>query len=98
MTNGSMCELSDDACSLLYRPGQLVGGELEHDCSVERGITYYLEAVMVLAPFCKKPVDIKLRGVTNNTTGINLTLCVYAESLTEQFKFQTFDFGNFLAM
>lgn len=48
------------------------GGEIEHDCSLQRGIGYYLEGVMILAPFCKTPVEAKLRGITNNTIGIVL--------------------------
>lgn len=68
MTNGSIFELSDTGTVLAYTPGLLVGGELEHACCLERGIGYYLEAIMILAPFCKNPVDIKLSGVTNNTS------------------------------
>ncbi|XP_044012396.1 RNA 3'-terminal phosphate cyclase-like protein isoform X2 [Aphidius gifuensis] len=67
LTNGSQFELNDTGTVLSYTPGLLIGGELEHDCSLQRGIGYYLEAVMILAPFCKHPIDIKLRGVTNNT-------------------------------
>lgn len=69
MTNGTKIELNETGTSLFYSPGLLIGGDLEHDCSLQRSITYYLEAVMALAPFCKKPIDIKLRGVTNNTLG-----------------------------
>lgn len=68
LTNGSKFELNDTGTVLHYIPGLLIGGELEHDCSLQRGIGYYLEVVMILAPFCKHPINIKLRGVTNNTT------------------------------
>ncbi|XP_011303786.1 probable RNA 3'-terminal phosphate cyclase-like protein [Fopius arisanus] len=67
LTNGTRVELNETGTSLFYSPGLLVGGELEHECSLQRGIGYYLEAVMALAPFCKKPVEIKLRGITNNS-------------------------------
>ncbi|XP_043270964.1 probable RNA 3'-terminal phosphate cyclase-like protein [Venturia canescens] len=66
ITNGTKIELNETGTSLFYCPGLLIGGELQHDCSLQRGITYYLDAVMALAPFCKKPIDITLRGVTNN--------------------------------
>lgn len=69
MTNGTKIELNETGTSVFYTPGLLVGGDLEHECSLERGVSYYLEAVMMLAPFCKKPVNIKLRGITNNTLG-----------------------------
>ncbi|XP_024878230.1 probable RNA 3'-terminal phosphate cyclase-like protein [Temnothorax curvispinosus] len=67
MTNGTKIELNETGTSIYYNPGLLSGGELEHDCSLQRGIGYYLEAVMILAPFCKNSIDLKLRGVTNNT-------------------------------
>ncbi|XP_077267082.1 RNA terminal phosphate cyclase 1 [Temnothorax americanus] len=67
MTNGTKIELNETGTNIYYNPGLLNGGELEHDCSLQRGIGYYLEAVMILAPFCKNPIDLKLRGVTNNT-------------------------------
>ncbi|XP_043257625.1 RNA 3'-terminal phosphate cyclase-like protein isoform X1 [Colletes gigas] len=67
ITNGSRIELNETGTNLYYNPGLLHGGELEHDCSLQRGIGYYLEGIMILAPFCKSPVDIKLRGITNNT-------------------------------
>lgn len=67
ITNGTRVELNETGTSLYYSPGLLNGGVLEHDCSLQRGIGYYLEAVIILAPFCKKPIDIKLRGVTSNT-------------------------------
>ncbi|XP_011499814.1 PREDICTED: RNA 3'-terminal phosphate cyclase-like protein [Ceratosolen solmsi marchali] len=66
ITNGSRIELNETGTSLYYSPGLLVGGQLDHDCSLQRGIGYYLEAVICLAPFCKSSLSIKLRGVTNN--------------------------------
>ena len=52
---------------LYYRPGLLVGGTLEHDCSLQRSIGYFLEPLVLLAPFAKKPIRITLRGNTNST-------------------------------
>lgn len=51
---------------MYYQPGLLYGGSLEHDCSVLRGIGYYLESLLCLAPFMKHPLKIVLRGVTND--------------------------------
>lgn len=69
MTNGTKIELNETGTNLYYQPGLLNGGELEHDCSLQRGIGYYLEGIMILAPFCKNQLNLKLRGITNNTTG-----------------------------
>ncbi|KOC69913.1 putative RNA 3'-terminal phosphate cyclase-like protein [Habropoda laboriosa] len=67
ITNGTRIELNETGTNLFYGPGLLNGGELEHDCSLQRGIGYYLEAIVILAPFCKNAVDVKLKGITNNT-------------------------------
>ncbi|XP_066603763.1 probable RNA 3'-terminal phosphate cyclase-like protein [Prorops nasuta] len=67
LTNGTRIELNETGTVLYYNPGLLNGGELEHSCSLQRGIGYYLEGIFVLAPFCKTPINIKLKGITNNT-------------------------------
>ena len=46
--------------------GLLMGGTVEHDCSLDRGIGYFLEPLMSLGAFCKSPLNVTLRGVTNN--------------------------------
>uniref|UniRef100_A0A8I5R829 RNA terminal phosphate cyclase like 1 n=1 Tax=Papio anubis TaxID=9555 RepID=A0A8I5R829_PAPAN len=51
ITNGSRIEINQTGTTLYYQPGLLYGGSVEHDCSVLRGIGYYLEI---------------LRGVTND--------------------------------
>ncbi|XP_032680421.1 probable RNA 3'-terminal phosphate cyclase-like protein [Odontomachus brunneus] len=72
LTNGTKIELNESGTSIYYLPGLLYGGELEHDCSLQRSIGYYLEGVMILAPFCKKSIDLKLRGITNNSTDLSV--------------------------
>ena len=44
----------------------LIGGTLDHDCRMQRSIGYFLESIVCLAPFCKKPLKLTLRGVTND--------------------------------
>ena len=51
---------------MYYAPGALTGGVLEHDCSLQRGIGYYLELVLYMAPFMKTPLELRLKGVTND--------------------------------
>lgn len=41
---------------------------MEHECSLQRGVGYFLEPLVLLAPFAKKPVRITLRGVTNTSS------------------------------
>lgn len=43
----------------------LHGGEVELDCGTTRCLSFFLEPLLFLAPFCKSPISAKLRGVTN---------------------------------
>ncbi|XP_069125850.1 RNA 3'-terminal phosphate cyclase-like protein isoform X1 [Argopecten irradians] len=66
LTNGSKIVISETGTSLLYQPGLLIGGKLDHECNTQRSIGYYLEGLICLAPFTKKPIKVVLRGVTND--------------------------------
>ena len=59
-----LCSLS--GTSFYYAPGALNGGSVEHDCSLQRSIGYYLELILYLAPFMKIPLEVRLKGVTND--------------------------------
>jgi RNA 3'-terminal phosphate cyclase-like protein len=65
ITNGSIIEVNETGTKLYYNPGILEGGSVEHQCSHERSIGYYLEPLIMLAPFAKKPISITLKGITN---------------------------------
>ncbi|SJX64087.1 related to RCL1-RNA terminal phosphate cyclase-like protein [Sporisorium reilianum f. sp. reilianum] len=65
VTNGSHVEISYTGTSVLLKPGIIAGGKVAHDCSLTRGIGYWLEWMLVLAPFAKKELSLTLRGVTN---------------------------------
>ena len=48
---------------LKYKPGILMGGKHHvHDCGVSRAIGYFLEPLIVLGLFGKKPLSIRLKG------------------------------------
>ncbi|GLV43232.1 Rtc1 [Carabus blaptoides fortunei] len=66
ITNGTVVELNQTGTSLYYQPGLLFGGKVEHECSLQRGIGYYLEVLLTVGIFCKCPLHVTLRGVTNN--------------------------------
>ncbi|XP_018324959.1 probable RNA 3'-terminal phosphate cyclase-like protein [Agrilus planipennis] len=66
VTNGSYIKLDETGTSLFFQPGMIHGGTIEHDCSLDRSIGYYLEVLILLAPFCKNPLHVTLKGVTNN--------------------------------
>ncbi|SAM08615.1 hypothetical protein [Absidia glauca] len=66
VTNGSTMEISYTGTSILYKPGAIMGGRIEHDCGTERSISYFLEPLLVLAPFSKKPFVLTLEGITTD--------------------------------
>lgn len=67
MSNGCIVEINETGTAMRYKPGYLTGGDIEHDCSLSRGIGYLLEPVLLLGLFGKKPLRITLRGITNHT-------------------------------
>ncbi|KAJ4457691.1 putative 18S rRNA biogenesis protein [Paratrimastix pyriformis] len=69
-TNGCQIQINTTGTVLTYRPGVIDGGSFEHQCNNARGIGYYLEALLVLAPFGKKPFRGKLLGITAPTGGL----------------------------
>lgn len=66
VTNGTKVEINATGTSLYFAPGALIGGAIEHECSLQRGIGYYLEVMLYLAPFMKSPLELRLKGVTND--------------------------------
>lgn len=70
ITSGSNVQISRNR--LQFNPGTLVGGEFKFDCHIDRSIGYYLEVLLALAPFCKKPLQATLNGVTNDQIDPNV--------------------------
>ncbi|XP_054168855.1 RNA 3'-terminal phosphate cyclase-like protein [Oppia nitens] len=66
VTNGSDIYVDQRGTRLDFRPGLPYGGRVEHDCSLGRSIGYYLEPLLMLAPFCKHPLEARLTGITND--------------------------------
>ncbi|KAI8344870.1 RNA 3'-terminal phosphate cyclase [Choanephora cucurbitarum] len=74
VTNGSVVEISYTGTSVLYRPGAIEGGRIEHDCGTDRSISYYLEPMIALAPFSKKPFVLVLQGITTDHIDVSVDL------------------------
>lgn len=69
VTNGTSLKINETGTALKLKPGMIVGGPLEgltHDCPTSRSIGYFVEGLLWLAPFSKKPFDITFTGVTND--------------------------------
>lgn len=65
LTSGTTIHINDTGTTLFYRPGQLLGGSLSHNCHPSRGASYYLQPILLLAPFCKNPLSLTLHGPTH---------------------------------
>lgn len=72
ITNGSTIIVDQSGTRVAYKPGVIHGGNIEHDCGLERSITYYLEFLFLLAPFCKKAIEAKLTGITNDDVDVSV--------------------------
>lgn len=69
LTNGCVIEINETGTSLFYKPGVLAFGhpnEIRHDCGTARSIGYFLEGILPLAPFGKRPLHLTLYGITND--------------------------------
>ncbi|KAG6837284.1 hypothetical protein H0H93_011886 [Arthromyces matolae] len=74
ITNGTVIEISVTGTAILLKPGIISGGPLTHDCSLSRSIGYYLEPIIMLAPFCKIPLQLTLRGITTDENDLSVDL------------------------
>lgn len=67
VSDGCVVEINETGTKLRFKPGVLVGGkQLNHDCGLSRSIGYFLEPLIVLGLFGKKPLSITLKGITND--------------------------------
>lgn len=70
LTNGCRVEINETGTTLKYVPGWIVGGAVEHDCGVGRGLGWFVEGVLPLLPFGKAPARLALSGVTNDDADV----------------------------
>ncbi|KAI5965220.1 uncharacterized protein KGF55_001440 [Candida pseudojiufengensis] len=73
VTNGSHIEISYTGTTIIYRPGIIIGGELTHNCPNSKSVGYFIEPMLMLAPFSKKKFNIIFNGLTNlnGETGVD---------------------------
>ncbi|CEF61896.1 RNA 3'-terminal phosphate cyclase-like protein [Strongyloides ratti] len=65
ITNGIKVTINVTGTVVHFQPGVLLGGNVTFDCGLSRCISYFLEVLVILAPFCKRPINAKLSGITN---------------------------------
>ncbi|KAL7549785.1 hypothetical protein ACHAWF_015641 [Thalassiosira exigua] len=74
LTNGTKIEINATGTQLRFKPGVLLGGEVEHDCPAGdngRSVGWFLEGIFPLAAFGKEPLDLTLRGITDGTSDVD---------------------------
>jgi RNA 3'-terminal phosphate cyclase-like protein len=69
LTNGTVIEINNTGTQLRFRPGTLIGGVLSvpHQCpnsNHSRSISWFLEGLWPILPFCKEAVSLTLVGIT----------------------------------
>jgi RNA 3'-terminal phosphate cyclase-like protein len=85
ITNGTRVEISPTGTTLKVKPGILSGGSISHECAgSNRGIGYFLEFLLAVAPFSKHPLDATLTGFTNtdDDTSVDIIRTVTLKTLS----------------
>eukprot|EP01130_Rhizamoeba_saxonica_P016513 TRINITY_DN764_c0_g1_i1.p1 TRINITY_DN764_c0_g1~~TRINITY_DN764_c0_g1_i1.p1 ORF type:complete len:359 (+),score=66.74 TRINITY_DN764_c0_g1_i1:43-1119(+) len=77
LTNGTVIQIDVTGTSIYYRPGFIVGGKVSHNCGNDRSIGYFLEAIVVLAPFSRKPFNLTLTGITNHYDNLDISVDLF---------------------
>lgn len=55
---------------MVYKPGLIVNGTITHNCPLSRAVGYFIEPILLLAPFGKSALSLTVKGITSN--GIDL--------------------------
>ncbi|KAJ1303196.1 hypothetical protein OPQ81_011395 [Rhizoctonia solani] len=74
VTNGTVIEISYTGTSVLVKPGIISGGPVTHECPLSRSIGYFLEPLVSIAPFSKKPLHLTLKGITSDERDLSVDL------------------------
>lgn len=74
VTNGTIMEISYTGTTVLIKPGVIAGGTITHECPLSRSIGYFLEPIIMLAPFAKKPLNLTLKGITTDAHDLSVDL------------------------
>ncbi|RID49601.1 hypothetical protein BRARA_H00390 [Brassica rapa] len=73
VSDDCVVEVNETGTRLKYKPGIVMGGKnLVHSCALTRSMGYYLEPLLVLGLFGKKPLSIRLKGVTDDPKDLSV--------------------------
>lgn len=86
LLDGSTIEINETGTLLKFKPGIVLGGEVNHECVCSRSIGWYLEGILPILVFAKRPTKLILSGVTNNQLDLSVdTLQVVTIPLLRNF-------------
>ncbi|GJJ14526.1 hypothetical protein Clacol_008791 [Clathrus columnatus] len=60
--------------TILIKPGVITGGTITHECPLSRSVGYFLEPLVMLAPFSKNPLNLTLKGITTDNHDLSADL------------------------
>lgn len=89
--NGCEININKTGTKLIFTPGYIDvndGLPIEHDCDLQRNITYYLEVACILAIYGKTNMNLTLKGNTDD----NIDQCV--DSWKNFIQFALLHFGH----
>jgi len=69
--------------AILLKPGMISGGVVTHDCPLSRSLGYFLEPVIMIAPFAKKPLHLTLKGITTDDKDLSVRPRISTYSLVQ---------------
>ena len=95
LTNGSVVNINKSGTRLIFRLGIIDcndGLAVEHDCHLDRNITYYLEVVVPLAVFGKTIMNLTFKGNTDD----NLSYTIASVKSAWNHHLKLFGAGNSL--
>ena len=69
LCNGMRVELNETGTTVRYFPGSIQGGAVAHECGATggRGLSWWIEALVMLGPFARKPIVAQLGGATDGS-------------------------------
>jgi RNA 3'-terminal phosphate cyclase-like protein len=74
ITDGTKIEIGYTGTSLSFRPGTISGGNITHDCGTSKEIGYFLQYIVILAPFAKKELGLTLKGITTGDQEVGVDI------------------------
>eukprot|EP00049_Salpingoeca_infusionum_P019230 m.360937 g.360937 ORF g.360937 m.360937 type:complete len:373 (-) comp19237_c0_seq1:198-1316(-) len=75
ITDGTRTTIDETGTNVTFSPGIITNGRhLKFDCGTTRGIGYFLEHLLYLAPFGKVPLHITFKGITNDNNDPSLDI------------------------